>query len=126
MIRKSLRKIKNPHKRREVRRKLSIRAKIHGDAERPRLCVLKTNKHLGAQVVNDDLGKTLFSVFTYSAEKQEGLKKTVAGAKVLGTLLGKKLKQEKIEKIVVDRNGKKFSGMLASLVEGIREQGISV
>ena len=67
-MRKPVGKIKSDSLAKRVRRKLSIRKKVAGTALRPRVCVTRSNKHLRVQVINDDEGKTLFSVQTFGKE----------------------------------------------------------
>ncbi|MBF0298005.1 MAG: 50S ribosomal protein L18, partial [Oligoflexia bacterium] len=83
-MRKCIKKIKNLAKHRKIRRKLSIRNKINGNAEIPRICVVKTNKHLSVQVIDDISGNTLFSTCTYGKNVIEGAKKNIKGAEVIG------------------------------------------
>ena len=94
-MRKNTAKIKNETKAKEYRRKLSIRKKVVGSAESPRLCVTKTNKHLRVQVIDDVKSATLFSVQTYGKAKAadhanaEGAKKV--GAVIKNPVTGKPL-----------------------------------
>lgn len=124
-MRKNIKKIKNSSKAKEYRRKLSIRKKISGTSEFPRICVIKTNKNLQIQVVDDELKKTLFSVQTFG-KSAEVKKANVEGAKELGVQLAKNLKKFKIEKVVFDRNGKRFTGAISALATSLRENGITV
>ena len=124
-MRKNNGKIKNAAEARRYRRKLSIRKKINGSADRPRLCVFRSNKHLTIQVIDDNAQLTLFSVQTY------GKNAVVAGsnkdgAKIVGTAVAEGLKGKKISTAVFDRNGYKYHGVVASLVEAVRENGIKV
>ena len=124
-MRKSLAKIKNASKKKEYRRKLSIRKKIIGTAEMPRLCAVKTNKHLQVQVIDDAAMKTLFSVQTFG-KKPTVKTSNVEGAKALGKVLAEELKKKKIETAVFDRNGKLYTGTIAALAESLRENGIKI
>jgi large subunit ribosomal protein L18 len=124
-MRKVLGKIKNPTKAKEYRRRLSIRKKVEGTAERPRLCVTKTNKHLRAQVINDLTGMTLFSVQSYGKDSvaKSG---NVEGAKKMGTIVAESLKKISITNIVFDRSGKQYTGVVKELADSIRSNGIKV
>jgi large subunit ribosomal protein L18 len=124
-MRKSLAKIKNPSKAKEYRRKLSIRKKIIGSADMPRLCAVKTNKHLQVQVIDDASMKTLFSVQTFG-KKATVRSSNVEGAKELGKNLAAELKKKKIEQAVFDRNGKLYTGAIAALANSLRENGIKI
>lgn len=123
-MRKPLKKFKSESLQRKIRRKLSTRKSVIGSAERPRLCAVKSNKHLSIQVIDDSSSKTLFSLHTYGKNAVPNAKKTVEGAKVFGTKVAEELKGRGIGTIVFDRNGLPYRGVLASLAGAIRENGI--
>ena len=125
-MRKPLGKVKNPSLAKKLRRKLSIRAKISGTSERPRLCATKTNKHLRVQVIDDVTAKTLLSVQTFGKNGVSGAKANREGAKLLGAKLAEELKGKKIEKAVFDRSGSTYTGVLSVLVDSVRENGIQI
>jgi large subunit ribosomal protein L18 len=124
-MRKILGKIKNASKAKEYRRKLSIRKKVVGTVERPRICATKSNKNLFVQVVDDSTNKTIFSVQTFG---KNGLKATanVAGAKLVGLEVAKIMKEKNISNAVFDRNGKKYTGVITALADSIREGGVHI
>tara|TARA_B100001971_G_scaffold214585_1_gene252828 strand:- start:43560 stop:43934 length:375 start_codon:yes stop_codon:yes gene_type:complete len=124
-MRKSLKKIKNPSKAKEQRRKLSIRSSVIGSADRPRICATKTNKNLFVQVIDDSQNKTLFSVQTFGKNAVKG-GSNAEGAKVVGAEVAKKMSENKITKAVFDRNGRKYTGVVATLADSIREAGIQI
>ena len=124
-MRKTLKKIKNPSKAKIYRRKLSIRNHISGTTERPRICATKTNKNLFVQVIDDTQNKTLFSVQTFGKNAVKG-GSNAEGAKVVGAEVAKKMTENKITKAVFDRNGRKYTGVVATLAESIREAGIQI
>lgn len=124
-MRKTYRKIKNESKAKIYRRKLSIRSKIEGSTERPRICATKTNKNLYVQVIDDSLGKTLLSVQTFGKNASSG-GANVEGAKAVGADVAKALSGKDIKKAVFDRNGRKYTGVIAALAESIRENGIQI
>ena len=124
-MRKSLKKIKNPSKAKELRRKLSIRRKVVGTADRPRICATKSNKHLFVQVIDDVANKTLFSVQTFGKNAVSG-SANIEGAKNIGAQVAKGLSDKNIKVAVFDRNGKKYTGVVASLANSIRESGIQI
>lgn len=95
----------------QLRRHKRVRAKIHGTAETPRLCVFRSNKHIYAQVIDDDKGKTLASA------KGEDAKK-------VGTEVAEKAVGLKITKIVFDRAGYKYHGRVKALADAAREKGL--
>jgi large subunit ribosomal protein L18 len=104
------------------RRIVRVRAKISGTAERPRLAVRRTLKHIYAQLIDDRAGKTLVAA-SDSDIKDAKLKKTEVAAAV-GKLLSEKAKAKKIEAAVFDRRDKKFHGRVKALAEGAREAGL--
>ena len=125
-MRKQIGKIKNSSLAKRYRRKLKIRKTVIGSTERPRICVGKTNKNIFVQAIDDSTHKTIFSVQTFGKNAVAGSANTKEGAKVLGAKLAEDLKAKKIEKAVFDRAGYKFHGVLAALVEGIKENGVSI
>ena len=125
-MRKTIGKIKSASLARRERRRLVIRKKVAGTAERPRLCTSKSNKHIVVQAIDDDTSKTLFTVATFGKNAVEGAGKNREGAKKLGVKIAEKLKESKIESAVFDRNGLKYTGVLASLADSVREQGIRI
>jgi large subunit ribosomal protein L18 len=124
-MRKQYGKIKNKKIARINRRKLSIRKKIIGTTETPRVCVVKSNKHIVAQIVDDATNKTLFSVQTFGKNGVAG-KANKEGAKLVGAAVAAKLKENKITKVVFDRNGRQYTGVVAEVATGIRENGITI
>ncbi len=124
-MRKPNGKVKSESQRKRLRRKLSIRKKISGDSERPRVCITKSSKNLFVQVVNDDESQTLFSVQTFG-KKAVVAKANKDGAKLVGAKVAEELKGKNISKIVFDRSGYKYHGVIAALADSIRENGIQV
>ncbi len=104
-----------------ARRKRSIRKKVYGTEERPRLTVFRSNKHLYAQIINDDKSETLCAVTTNakSFNKADGF--TVKTAGVLGKELAEKAKEKKIDQIVFDRNGYRFHGKIKAFTDSFNE-----
>jgi large subunit ribosomal protein L18 len=122
-MRKNLAKIQNPTKAKEYRRKLSIRKKVDGVSERPRLCVTKSNKHLRVQAIDDSKDITLFSVQTFG-KKSPATLGNKEGAKKVGAEVAAKLKASKLTQIVFDRSGKQYTGVIKDLADSLRENGI--
>ena len=125
-MRKNIGKIKSERLRTRARRKLSIRATLFGNAEKPRVSVTKTNKNLFVQVIDDISSQTLFSVQTFGKNGIPGTCGNRESAKKVGAEVGALLKARKIQQAVFDRSGYKFTGVVAALAEGIRESGIKV
>lgn len=122
-MRKKQGKIKSESLARRVRRKLSIRRKINGTTECPRLCVTKSNKNLFVQVVDDSTSKTLFSVQTFGKNAVK-VAATKDGAKEVGAKVAGQLKEKNISSVVFDRSGNKYHGVIAALADSVRENGI--
>jgi large subunit ribosomal protein L18 len=124
-MRKNIAKIKNETKAKEYRRKLSIRKKIVGSGEKPRLAVTKSNKHLRVQVIDDVKSLTLFSVQTYGKTKVAD-SCNAEGAKKVGAEVASTLKKNNLTKAVFDRSGKQYTGVIKALADSIRENGIQI
>ncbi len=112
-------------KKRRVKRKLRIRGRISGTADRPRLSVYKSNRYLYVQVIDDVAGNTLASVTTAHGELA-GLKNTVVDAEKVGMALGEKLKAHNITRVVFDRNGNLYHGVIKAIADGTRKAGIQL
>lgn len=107
---------------RRIRLRKSIRSKISGTAERPRLSVYRSNKEIYAQVINDVEGKTLASFSSMKLEDKKGTKTEIS--KQVGLELAKAAKEAGIESVVFDRGGYLFHGRVAALAAGAREGGL--
>ena len=109
---------------RRFKRKLSIRKRITGTQDRPRLTVFKSNKHIYVQVVDDVAGVTLVSASSKNKgfEKPEGDKKAIA--KKVGEAIAMKCKEKGVETVTFDRNGFLFHGRLKALADSARENGL--
>lgn len=108
----------NKRKRRHKR----VRAKISGTKDRPRLCIFKSNKHIYAQLIDDEKNKTLATVGDLKIKKGKKLKVDIA--KEVGKLIAEQAKTLKIEKVVFDRGGYQYHGRVKALAEGAREGGL--
>ena len=108
------------------RRKLRIRKNVNGTAERPRLSVFRSARHIYAQVIDDATGNTLASASTLSKDLKgqvdEGTK--VEAAKKVGKLIAKACKDKGITQIVFDRNGYRYHGRVSALAQAAREAGL--
>lgn len=102
-------------------RKNRVRSKITGTAERPRLTVTISNKHVSAQVIDDVKQHTLASATTVGT-KQTG--SMVEQAAYVGTEIAKKAKKAKINAVVFDRNGRQYAGRLSALADAARKEGL--
>jgi large subunit ribosomal protein L18 len=111
-----------------ARRQRSIRLRVVGSQERPRLSVYKSLKHIYAQVVDDTKGVTLAFASSLSPEVKAQAKSKAGGkreiAKRVGELVAKKCVGQNIEKVVFDRNGFAYHGRMASVADGARAAGL--
>ena len=114
---------KTDRKMERTRRHARVRRKISGTAERPRLCIYRSNTNLYVQVIDDVAGNTLVSASTLDKEvKTKHANKEAA--KELGTLIAKKALDKKIETVVFDRGGYIYHGVVKELAEAAREGGL--
>ncbi|MCL2804344.1 MAG: 50S ribosomal protein L18 [Treponema sp.] len=109
--------------RKRLRRKVHIRKRISGTAERPRMTVTKSNRRLSVQIIDDIKGHTLVSASTLEGELKN-IKVTVEGAGQLGEIIGKRLLENNIKTVVFDRNGYLYHGIIKALADGTRKAGI--
>ncbi len=108
------------------RRHRRVRKKVVGTAERPRLNVFRSLKHIYAQVIDDDKGHTLVAASTLDPElreKLDGLTKTEQ-AELVGRLVAERALARGIKKVVFDRGGYKYHGRVKALAEGSRKAGL--
>ena len=105
-----------------IRRHDRVRRKLSGTAARPRVAVMRTNKHISAQIIDDTTGTTL--VAASSLEKDLGSNGNAEGAKKVGAALAERAKAKGIEAVVFDRGGFKYHGRVAALATGAREGGL--
>ena len=109
--------------RKRFKRKVHIRKRISGTAERPRMTVYKSNKSLSVQIIDDTKGHTLASASTLEKELRS-IKATVAGAGQLGEVMGKRILEMNIKTVVFDRNGYLYHGLVKAMAEGARKAGV--
>ncbi|MCR5293658.1 MAG: 50S ribosomal protein L18 [Lachnospiraceae bacterium] len=103
-----------------------MRGHISGTAERPRLAVFRSNKHMYAQIIDDVKGVTLVSASTLQAEVKEGLEytDTVEAAARVGKVIGERALAAGIKEVVFDRGGFIYHGKVQALAEAAREAGL--
>lgn len=112
---------------RKERRKLRTRSKITGTANRPRLSVFRSNRHIFAQLIDDAQGKTLAAVSEKDITKEENKKiKKTEIAKLMGKILAEKALKVKIGQALFDRGSYKYHGRVKALAEGAREGGLKI
>ncbi len=107
------------------KRKWRIRKKIIGSAERPRLCVHFSGKHIYAQAIDDAQGRTLVSVSTLAPElRDQKLASNQNSAKALASAFATKATAAGIATVVFDRNGRRFHGKVKTFADAVREAGL--
>lgn len=102
-------------------RKNRVRARVNGTANRPRLTVFISNKHVSAQIIDDTKGITIVSATTVGTKLAGSM--TELAAKV-GSDIAKKAKKAKINAVVFDRNGRQYAGRLSALADAARKEGL--
>ena len=107
------------------RRHLRVRKKISGTAQRPRLVVTRSSRHVVAQLVDDKIGQTIASASTMEGDLRTFAGDKTAKARKVGNLLAERAKKAGVEAVVFDRGGNKFHGRVAALAEGARESGLT-
>lgn len=110
----------------QQRRAMRVRKKLRGTASKPRLCVVKSNKHIQVQLIDDENHKTLGSTATFAKEYQntEFCKKNKTSAAKLGETIAKIAKEQNISEVIFDRGPFKYHGLLAALADSAREAGL--
>jgi len=113
-------------KEQRVKRHRRIRKRVFGTAERPRMAVYKSLKHMYVQIINDEIGHTLVSAATNEKAIQEAIKgmSKTEQAKYLGKVIAERALEKGIKKVVFDRGGFKYQGRVHALAEAAREAGL--
>ncbi len=113
-------------KQRRIRIKRRYRDAVRGSANRPRLTVFRSLRHLYAQVIDDDRGVTLVSASTLDKETAGNLSSTgnIDAGKRLGEVIAERAKGEGVESVVFDRGGFKYHGVIRAIADGAREAGL--
>ena len=109
-----------------TRRHRRLRKKIVGTAQRPRLVVTRSNRHMVAQVVDDSVGRTLVSASTLEVDLRGADGDKSAKARRVGELVAERAKAAGVEAVVFDRGGNKYHGRVAALADGAREGGLQL
>ncbi|MDO5493454.1 MAG: 50S ribosomal protein L18 [Nesterenkonia sp.] len=108
------------------RRHLRLRKKIAGSAQRPRLVVNRSSRHMVAQLVDDTVGRTLVSATTMEPELRSHDGDKTAKSKRVGELIAERAKAAGIDAVVFDRGGNKYHGRVAAVADGAREGGLNL
>ena len=107
-----------------ARRAFRVRKKVSGTAQRPRLVVSRSSRHLFVQVINDELGKTIAYASTMEANFRADKADKSAKAKAIGALIASRAKEAGVSSVVFDRAGNKYHGRIAAVADGARENGL--
>lgn len=116
----------SPQKKRQDRQRRHgrVRKKVTGTAERPRLAVFRSARHISAQVIDDRAGHTLAAASTVEAELRSGATGNVDAATKVGQLVAERAKAAGVDKVTFDRGGFRYQGRVAALADAAREAGL--
>lgn len=116
----------NLRKKARLKRKRSIRKRLSGTGQRPRLCVFRSSKHIYAQIVDDISGSTLAAASTVEKDvkEQSGFANKVEAANFIGERVAKRAIEKGIKQVVFDRNGFLYHGRVKALSDGARKAGL--
>lgn len=106
------------------RRHLSLRHRVSGTPERPRLCVKRSNKYTYAVLVDDTKGRVLTGVSSLAASIREKKMKRADASKEVGRLIAEKAKELGVKEVVFDRGGYRYHGRVKAVAEGARQGGL--
>ena len=109
-----------------TRRHRRVRKKVRGTANRPRLTVFRSGKHVYAQVIDDVNARTLVSASTMEADVRGAATANVDAAKSVGKRVGERAKAAGIDAVVFDRGGFRYHGRVAGVAEGARDAGLKL
>ena len=113
-----------------IRRHSRVRNKVIGTADRPRLAVSRSHRHISAQVIDDATGRTLAAASSVEADLRRLLGRggggNVAGAKAVGKLVASRAKQAGITQVVFDRGGFAYHGRVAAVADAVRAEGLEL
>lgn len=124
-MRKSYGKVRNKKDQQRQRKRLSIRSTLSGTTERPRIVAMKSNKNISVQLIDDTKSISLFTVSTFGKNAAAD-SCNIEGAKKVGAQVATMMKSKNLTTAVFDRAGYKYTGVIAALVQSIRESGIQV
>jgi large subunit ribosomal protein L18 len=106
------------------RRHRRVRKKVRGTAERPRLAVFRSNRHITAQVIDDATGRTLASAATVEPDLRSTATGNVEAAAAVGRLVAERARTAGVTTVVFDRGGNRYHGRIAALAGAAREAGL--
>jgi large subunit ribosomal protein L18 len=108
------------------RRHRRVRKRVRGTAERPRLAVFRSNRHITAQVINDIAGHTLAAASTVEADLRSGPTGNKDAATTVGRLVAERAKSAGVSRVVFDRGGFLYHGRVAAVADAAREAGLEL
>lgn len=108
------------------RRHARVRRKVSGTAQRPRLAVFRSNRHIVAQVIDDAAGRTIVAASTNEADLRGGPTGNVAAAASVGRLVAARALRAGLARVVLDRGGFRYHGRVAALADAARESGLEL
>ncbi|HVB05622.1 MAG TPA: 50S ribosomal protein L18 [Acidimicrobiales bacterium] len=106
------------------RRHDRVRKKVHGTPERPRLAVFRSNRHIVAQVIDDEAGRTIAAASTVEAALRSSSGGNVDAAREVGKLIATRAKDKGVQQVVFDRGSSRYHGRVAALAEAARGEGL--
>jgi large subunit ribosomal protein L18 len=107
-----------------IKRHARVRKHVRGTAERPRLAVYRSNKHISAQVIDDRAGRTLVAASTLERDLKGGVTSNKDAARRVGRLVAQRARDAGVERVVFDRGGFLYHGRVAAVAEAAREAGL--
>jgi large subunit ribosomal protein L18 len=107
-----------------ITRHRRVRKKIHGTAARPRLAVHRSNRHISAQVIDDDSGRTIAAASTTETDLRASGGGSVDAANRVGVLVAERAKAAGVSAVVFDRGGYRYHGRIAAVASAAREAGL--
>lgn len=107
-----------------IRRHASLRKKVHGTTERPRLAVFRSNQHIYAQVIDDLSGRTLAAASDIETPLRAESATKVARAQAVGKLVAQRAREAGLSAVVFDRGGFQYRGRVRALADAAREEGL--
>ena len=106
------------------RRHARLRRKIRGTTDRPRLSVFRSNRHIAAQLINDEDGHTIVAASSLETDMRNSATGNIAAAAAVGSLIAERAKDAGVSTVVFDRGGSRYHGRIAALAEAAREAGL--
>ena len=106
------------------RRQRRVRKKVNGTTNRPRLSVFRSNRHISAQIIDDENGRTVVAASTSEADMRGVTTSNKEAATKVGQLLTERAQVAGVQSVVFDRGGNKYHGRVAALADAAREAGL--